>query len=232
MGIFHAEFSRIVGTVPGNSWRSKFSAHGGFGWHLLVPAENSQKMNDENTHPCGYGEGHRLWPRSASISFSKWAFPQGARRSLHLLICLSSPYRTPPSPVKDGFQQELISYSWPGAHLLTIIPHYLILRLTLRGCWWDCWTSWNWCLDTLSTQQLGSHQPEASSITCELSLQLCPCSRTLRHYAPLKITPRCSLIQWLQVDRLHDGLLPVTSVLLSLDTCFTGILKMWSNYVF
>lgn len=132
----------MVGTVPGNSWRSKFSSHGEFRWHSFMPAEDSQKMNDDNTPPWGYGEGHRqrlatftqtLWPRSTSISFSKLAFPQGVQHSPHLLICLWSLYHTPPSPVKAGFQQEHISDSWPGCSPADNYPLLSDLKADLEG---------------------------------------------------------------------------------------------------
>lgn len=99
-------------------------------------------MNDDNTPPRGYGEGHRqrlatftqtLWPRSTSISFSKLAFPQGAQHSPHLLICLWSLYHTPPSPVKAGFQQEHISDSWPGCSPADNYPLLSDLKTDLEG---------------------------------------------------------------------------------------------------
>lgn len=135
-------FSHGRNCIPGNSWRSKFRSHREFHWHSLMPAEDSQKMNDENTHPCGYGEGQRrclatctqtLWPRSTSISFSKWAFPQGAQHSPHLLICHWSSYRTPPSPVKDEFQQEHVSDAWPGCSPADNHPLLSDLKTGLEG---------------------------------------------------------------------------------------------------
>lgn len=139
----------LVRTVPGNSQWSEFSSWE-FYWLSLIPTEDAQKMNEENTHLCmvwrrtdstqQHTFGCTYWSPWTLMSSSKLAFAQCVHLSLNPPISIKSPSQTASIslPSRLDFSRNTFPTNGLDTFLLTIISCHLIWRLALREFGWNC----------------------------------------------------------------------------------------------
>lgn len=139
----------LVRKVPGNCRWSKFSPWE-FYWLSLMPTENAQKTNEENTHLCmvwrrtdstqQHTFGWTHWSRRALMSSSRLAFAQCGHLSRNPLISIKSSYQTASTshPSRLDFSRNTFLTNGLDTFLLTIISCHLIWRRVLREFGSNC----------------------------------------------------------------------------------------------